>query len=293
MALPVASDNNLSLYIREVNRFSLLTREEERELAFKWFDDEDQEAAHKLVVSNLRFVIKIANEYSSYGFRLLDLIQEGNIGLMTAVKKFDPNKGIRLISYAVWWIRAYIQNYIMRSWSLVKIGTTQAQRKLFYKLAKQRRIVSRRMRELGEAGEEPDMTLNEAIAESLDVSKKDVEAMDVRMSSRDFSLDATLDDDDATTHGDLLASSSADQEELIGLQQEKYRTAEAIQKALGVLSDREARIVRERIMTDSPRTLQEIGDDLGISRERVRQIEARALKKLKGEICQSELELAL
>ncbi|MCA9774058.1 MAG: sigma-70 family RNA polymerase sigma factor, partial [Myxococcales bacterium] len=130
MSVPMATDSNLSLYLSEVSRFPLLTREEEHDLAVRWFEKEDKDAAHTLVVSNLRFVIKIANEYSSYGFKMLDLVQEGNIGLMTAVKKFDPNKGIRLISYAVWWIRAYIQNYIMRSWSLVKIGTTQAQRKL-------------------------------------------------------------------------------------------------------------------------------------------------------------------
>src|SRR5512137_1492584 len=184
MNLPAAS-STLDLYISQINKFSLLTPEEEFKLAVRYKKHNDMEAAEKLVTSNLRFVLKIAHEYRNYRVKFADLIQEGNIGLMHAVKKFDPYKGYRLISYAVWWIRAYIQNFIIKSWSLVKIGTTQAQRKLFFKLnqAKKRlEVLSHKSPEFGE------------IAESLQVKESEIAEMDIRMSNRDLSLDAFVSD---------------------------------------------------------------------------------------------------
>src|SRR5262252_3921550 len=178
---------SLSLYLTEINRYSLLKVEEEQKLARR-FKKGELQAGHRLVTANLRFVVKVAYEYRSYGIRMSDLIQEGNIGLMKAVQKFDPDKGIRLISYAVWWIRAYIQNYILKSWSLVKLGTTQAQRKLFFSLARTRRQLER-------MGGDPDAFDAEKIARMLRVRPKEVEEMQQRMNGRDISLEAPLRDD--------------------------------------------------------------------------------------------------
>ncbi len=195
MKLPVVT-GTLDLYIKEINRFPLLTPEEEFKLAVRLKKNSDMAAAEQLIVSNLRFVVKIAHEYRNYGFKLADLVQEGNIGLIHAVKKFDPYKGYRLISYAVWWIRAYIQNYLIKSWSIVKIGTTQAQRKLFFKLSqakKQLETISRKNPEFAE------------IAESLGVKGTEVAEMDLRMGSRDVSLHEFIGDDGDSSHIDFLA----------------------------------------------------------------------------------------
>ena len=202
MEVPAVT-GTLDLYMAEINRFPILTAEEEFRLAVRLKKYNDMEAAEKLVVSNLRFVVKIAHEYRNYGVKLADLVQEGNIGLMHAVKKFDPYKGYRLISYAVWWIRAYIQNYIIKSWSLVKIGTTQAQRKLFFKLSQARK----RLESLSEKS--PEFA---EIAETLGVRPEEIEEMDMRMSSRDLSLDASVSEDGDSTHMDYLTYEGEDQE---------------------------------------------------------------------------------
>lgn len=274
MNLPAVS-TTLDVYISQINRFNLLSTEEEFKLAVRYKKHNDMEAAEKLVVSNLRFVVKIAHEYKNYGIKLLDMIQEGNIGLMHAVKKFDPYKGYKLISYAVWWIRAYIQNFIIKSWSLVKIGTTQAQRKLFFKLnqaKKKLQTISVKNPEFRE------------IAESLNVKEVEVEEMDRRLNNRDLSLDASIDDEGESTYVDYLTYEGDDQEKSLIKKEETALVKKNIDGALSKLNERESYIVKNRIMADDPETLQEIGDKFNITRERIRQIEKGALKKLQTAI---------
>jgi RNA polymerase sigma-32 factor len=278
--LPVVK-NSLESYLLQINRFPLLTREEEFQLAVRYRKDNDIEAAHKLITSNLKFVVKVAFEYKSYGAKLLDLIQEGNIGLMMAVKKFNPYKGYRFISYAIWWIRAYIQNFIIKTWSLVKIGTTQAQKKLFYKIGKIRKA-------LESNGE--DEKKYELLAHDLDVAKEDIIEMEQRMSSRDLSLDAPFDEGQELTHLDLLKEDSLNQEEAFAQEEEKRIREHDVQGAMKRLNEKEVYVIKNRIMADEPLTLQQIGDHLKLSRERVRQIESEALKKLKKEF-RTQLEL--
>jgi len=275
--LPVVK-NSLETYLVQINQFPLLTPEEEFDLAVKYRKDNDISAAHKLITSNLRFVVKVALEYKSYGVKLLDLIQEGNIGLMMAVKKFNPHKGYRFISYAIWWIRAYMQNFIIKTWSLVKIGTTQAQKKLFYKIGKVRKAL--------ESDPENEKKY-ERLAKDLDVPKEDIIEMEQRMASRDLSLDAPFDEGKELTHLDLLQEESPNQEEVLAHEQEKELREREVQKALKRLSEKEVFIIKNRIMSDEPLTLQEIGLQLNLSRERVRQIESEALKKLKKEMSTS------
>jgi len=261
----------LDLYIAEINRFPLLSAEEEFKIAVRLKKYNDMEAAEKLIVSNLRFVVKIAHEYRNYGFKLADLIQEGNIGLIHAVKKFDPYKGYRLISYAVWWIRAYIQNYLIRSWSIVKIGTTQAQRKLFFKLSqakKELETISKKNPEFAE------------IAESLGVKGSEVAEMDLRMGSRDVSLHEFIGDEGESRHIDLLAYGGDSQESALIKSEEKSLVQKNIAGALANLTERESYIIVNRVMADNPETLQEIGNRFNITRERARQIEKQALKKV-------------
>jgi RNA polymerase sigma-32 factor len=269
-------DQNLDRYIAEVKSYALLGRDEEAALARRFRDEGDVAAAHELVVSNLRFVVKVAHQYKGYGFKLLDLIQEGNIGLMMAVKKFDPERGYRLISYAVWWIRAQIHSYLMKSWSMVKLGTTLSRRKLFFKLRSTRSKLEQEAR--GGKISAADL------AESLGVSERDVNEMDMRMASRDFSLDAHVGEDTSTSHLDMLESQSANQEELIGEAQERALLHETTHQALENLDEREREIIQRRYLAEEPVTLQQIGDDFGVSRERVRQLESRALKKLRGAV---------
>jgi RNA polymerase sigma-32 factor len=252
-----------------------LTQKEEFQLAVRCRKYNDLEAAQKLITANLRFVVKVAFEYKSYGVKLLDLIQEGNIGLMMAVKKFNPYKGYRFISYAVWWIRAYIQNFIIKSWSLVKIGTTQAQKKLFYKIGKVRKALE---------SEGDSEKKYELLAKNLDVAKSDIIEMEQRMSSRDLSLDTPFGDNHELTHLDLLQEDSINQEEALVLEQAKKIRESEVLNAMKRLNEKEVFVIKNRIMADSPLTLQEIGDHLKLSRERVRQIESEALKKLKKEI---------
>ncbi len=273
--LPVVG-NALDLYMAQINQLPILSPEEEFELALKYREKGDIEAAHQLITSNLRFVVKIALEYKNYGLKLLDLIQEGNIGLMMAVKKFDPLRGYRFISYAVWWIRAYIQNFIIKSWSLVKIGTTQAQKKLFYKLGKVRRLLE------APQGDHPQSY--EDIAKDLGVKEEEIHEMEQRMGRRDLSLDLPFDEDQELTPLALLSDDSPDQEDMLIRSQDSQIQRDEISKALASLSERERYIVTHRIMSDNPLTLREIGDTLQLSRERIRQIEKEALTKLRREM---------
>ena len=272
--LPVVK-NSLETYLTQINQFPLLTQEEEFKLATRYRKDNDIEAAQKLITSNLRFVVKVAFEYKSYGVKLLDLIQEGNIGLMMAVKKFDPYKGYRFISYAIWWIRAYIQNFIIKTWSLVKIGTTQAQKKLFYKIGKVRKAL--------ESDQENEKKYD-VLAKDLDVAKEEIMEMEQRMSARDLSLDAPFDEDHELTPLDLLQEGSVNQEDAVIAEQEKKILQAEVLDAMRRLNEKETFVIKNRIMAESPLTLQEIGDHLKLSRERVRQIESEALKKLKREM---------
>lgn len=283
MELPSVT-STLDMYISEIHRFAVLSADEEFTLAVRFKKYNDVEAAEKLVVSNLRFVVKIAHEYRNYGVKLSDLIQEGNIGLMHAVKKFDPYKGYRIISYAVWWIRAYIQNYVIKTWSLVKIGTTQAQRKLFFKLGQAKKKLETLSQKNPEFAE---------IAESLGVKEREIEEMDLRLSHRDLSLDAYINDDGDTTHIDHLTYKGVDQEMALIKKEEMDLVKRNIAGALAHLNERESYIVKHRIMTDSPITLQEIGSKYNITRERARQIEKQALKKLRLALPYFEKEQAL
>ncbi len=270
MQVPAVT-GTLDVYVSEINRFSILTAEEEFRLAVRLTKYNDMEAAEKLVVSNLRFVVKIAHEYRNYGIKLADLVQEGNIGLMHAVKKFDPYRGYRLISYAVWWIRAYIQNYIIKSWSLVKIGTTQAQRKLFFKLSQARKKLESLSEKRAEFAE---------IAETLGVRPEEIAEMDVRMSGRDLSLDASVGEDGDSTHMDYLTYGGEDQETALIRKEEMALVQHNIAGALAGLNEKESFIIRNRVMAESPLTLQAIGDRYHITRERARQIEKQALRKM-------------
>lgn len=270
MQVPAVT-GTLDIYVAEINRFSILTAAEEFRLAVRLKKYNDMEAAEKLVVSNLRFVVKIAHEYRNYGIKLADLVQEGNIGLMHAVKKFDPYRGYRLISYAVWWIRAYIQNYIIKSWSLVKIGTTQAQRKLFFKLSQARKKLESLSEKRAEFAE---------IAESLGVRPEEIAEMDVRMSGRDLSLDASVGEDGDSTYMDYLTYGGEDQETALIRKEEMALVQHNIAGALAGLNEKESFIIRNRVMADSPLTLQAIGDRYHITRERARQIEKQALRKM-------------
>jgi RNA polymerase sigma-32 factor len=264
--------STLEIYIAQINRYPILSADEEFRYAVKFKKYNDMDAAEMLVVSNLRFVVKIAHEYRNYGVKLADLIQEGNIGLMHAVKKFDPYKGYRLISYAVWWIRAYIQNFLIKSWSLVKIGTTQAQRKLFFKLGQAKKKLESLSQKNPEFGE---------IAESLGVKETEIAEMDQRLTYRDLSLDSYISSEGETSHLDNLPYEGEDQETSLIKKEEMEIVKRNIAGALTNLNERESYIVRHRIMTDNPKTLQEIGNKYKITRERARQIEKQALKKLR------------
>ncbi len=268
-SLALVTTDSFSRYIAEINRIPLLTQEEEIELARRYKEDNELATAHRLVTANLRFVVKVAGEYRGYRMRMMDLIQEGNMGLMRAVKKFDPDRGYRLISYAVWWIRAYIQDYIIRSWSLVKVGTTQLQKKLFFKLGKVRGFLE---------GDELDTAEINALT---DGSADDAKVRDFcqRLNSRDFSLDRSITDSD-TTYLDLLADESDGQEKLLMARETEDNRRLMIDQALKQLTPREQEVVAGRFFAGVAKTLQDVGDELGITRERVRQLESNALKKL-------------
>src|ERR671929_2069379 len=272
--------SSLELYLSEINQFPLLTVEEEQELARLYRRKGDTRAAHRLVTANLRFVVKVAYEYRSYGIKMADLIQEGNIGLMKAVQKFDADKGIRLISYAVWWIRAFIQNYILKSWSLVKLGTTQAQRKLFFSLARTRRELEK----FDGATGDMQKASEGAIARKLRVKPGEVLEMQQRMEGRDLSLDAPMGEDGGSSHVDFVMDGADLPDAEIAEQEERHIVQERVLEALSRLDPRERYIIEQRIMNDKPMTLKELGEHFGFSRERARQLEIRAKDKLKAEL---------
>lgn len=273
-SLPALS-NSLQSYLAQIRDYPVLSREEEYELAMRHRETGDLEAARKLIVSNLKFVVRIANEYKNYNVNTLDLIQEGNIGLMKAVRGFDPTKGYRLISYAVWWIRAYIQNHIMKTWSLVKVGTNQSQRKLFYKLRSTKNKIEATGAEMGE-------DIYSEIAKELDVPDSQVIEMDRIMSGKDLSLDANIEGSTERTYVDMLGD-TFDQEQFLEDSQTRPLVAKKIKEALANLKDRERYIIERRVLTDSPETLEKLSRKFGISRERVRQIEKNALNKIRKE----------
>ncbi|RKH14266.1 sigma-70 family RNA polymerase sigma factor [Corallococcus sp. CA053C] len=281
-----SSADSLSTYLSEINQYPLLSPQEEQALS-RSFRAGDLSAGHHLVTSNLRFVVKVAYEYRSYGLKMSDLIQEANIGLMKAVQKFDPEKGIRLISYAVWWIRAYIQNYVLRNWSLVKLGTTQAQRRLFFSLARTRR-------ELEKLGAGDGHIVNaEEIARKLNVKPTEVREMEQRMGGRDLSLDAPVGEDGDATHLDFVESDVASHGDEVADRQQAGITRTLVQRALTRLDPRERFIIEQRVMSDSEMTLSELGEHFGFSRERARQLEIRAKDKLKAELANLMAEAGL
>lgn len=274
----LTSTDPLIMYLNEIRRYKLLTKEEETSLAKKYFESKDPAAAEALVKANLRFVVKVAAEYSKFGAKMIDLIQEGNVGLMHAVREFNPYKGARLITYAVWWIRGYIQEFLMRQYSMVRIGTTQNQRKLFYQLQKEKEA-------LDAMGIEAHTSL---ISSRLGIPEDEVRDMTMRMSGRDVSLDRPLDDDSGVSLGDLQSSAN-DQplDEVLAKEEQLQILKQKIEELRPELSAREKIILEERILNDDPLTLQEIGEKYGITREAVRQMEARLLKKIKSKMAES------
>ena len=274
-ALPfVTAEGGLSHYLEEIRRFPMLEPHQEYMLAKSWREHGDRDAAHKLVTSHLRLVAKIAMGYRGYGLPISEVISEGNVGLMQAVKRFEPEKGFRLATYAMWWIKASIQEYILRSWSLVKMGTTANQKKLFFNLRKAKSKISA----LQEGDLRPDQVAQ--IASRLGVTEKDVVDMNLRLGG-DASLNAPIrEDGDSGEWQDWLADESASQESVMAEGEEMDNRRKALSQALSVLNDRERRIFQARRLADDPITLEELAEEFGVSRERVRQIEVRAFEKV-------------
>ena len=284
-ALPsITPETSLSRYLQEIRKFPMLEVGEEYMLAKRWVDHEDTAAAHKLVTSHLRLVAKIAMGYRGYGLPVSELIGEGNVGMMQAVKRFDPERGFRLATYAMWWIRAAIQEYILRSWSLVKMGTTAAQKKLFFNL--------RRIKGQIQAIEEGDLTPEhvETIAHKLNVSETEVVDMNRRLSASDHSLNAPVRAEGEGEWQDWLVDESPDQEVLLGNAEELSGRRALLVAAMKGLNDRERHILTERRLQDQPMTLEELSKVYNISRERVRQIEVRAFEKLQRAMKSAALE---
>jgi RNA polymerase sigma-32 factor len=262
----------LQMYLSEIKHYKLLTREEERELAIRVIEKKDQRAAYRLVTSNLRLVVKIAMDFHRYWTKsLLDLIQEGNVGLLQAVRKFDPYRGIKFSYYASFWIKAYMLKFIMENWKLVKIGTTQTQRKLFFNLAKERdKLISQ--------GYNPEPRL---LAERLDVKEKEIEEMSQRLSGGDVSLSAPVGEDGREVYGSFLPDSNVAIDEKISEEQSRHLLLRKLAEYRETLSGKELDIFDSRIMAENPLTLQELGDKYKISRERVRQVQEKIIKNIK------------
>jgi RNA polymerase sigma-32 factor len=275
-ALAVMSpEGGLSRYLSEIRKFPMLPKDEEFMLAKRWQEHQDAEAAHKMVTSHLRLVAKIAMGYRGYGLPIGEVISEGNVGLMQAVKKFDPDKGFRLATYAMWWIRASIQEYILRSWSLVKMGTTAAQKKLFFNLRKAKSEIAA----LQEGDLRPEQV--SVIATKLGVLDEEVVSMNRRLSGGDASLNSPLRSDSESEWQDwLVDDQTPSQESVIADTQETNLRMSLLEAAMTELSDRERHILTERRLKDEPTTLEELASEYGVSRERVRQIEVRAFEKL-------------
>ena len=275
-ALPVISpDGGLRRYMQEIQKFPMLSADDEYMLAKRWSEYGDYEAAHKLVTSHLRLVAKIAYGYRGYGLPVAELIAEGNIGLMQAVKKFEPEKGFRLSTYAMWWIRASIQEFVLRSWSLVKMGTSATQKKLFFNLKKMRK----RLKTIDDG---KTLTPDEirTIASELDVNEQDVIDMDSRMLANDKNLNARVGQDGETEWMDMLADPAESHEDILADDQEMRLKKKLLGQALASLNPREQEIIVARRMNEEELTLEELSKQFGISRERVRQIESRALEKM-------------
>ena len=273
-SVDLSPDNNLSRYLQRARNYPMLEASEEVSLAGQWRDDQNTVALERLVTSHLRLVVKIAMGYRGYGLPVGDLIAEGNIGMMQAVRRFDPDRGFRLATYAMWWIRAAIQEYILHSWSLVKMGTTASQKKLFFNL--------RRLKGQLKAIEDGDLRPEHVseIAVRLKVSETDVVSMNRRMLGPDHSLNAPLSDEGDGEWQDRLKSEYADQEYLLSNHQQLVQQRDLLTKAMRGLSQRERHIIKERRLKETPATLQNLSNHFGISRERVRQIEVRAFEKL-------------
>ena len=278
-ALPsISSEGNLSRYLQEIRKFPMLQPEQEYMLAKRWREHGDRDAAHKLVTSHLRLVAKIAMGYRGYGLPLSELISEGNVGMMQAVKRFDPDRGFRLATYAMWWIRAAIQEYVLHSWSLVKMGTTAAQKKLFFNLRK----IKGQLQAIDEGDLSPENVRK--IATELGVPEEDVVNMNRRLAAPDNSLNAPLRSDSEGEWQDWLVDESPDQEDRLGERQELGLRRDLLREAMKLLTGRERDILVERRLKDEPATLEDLSEKYGISRERVRQIEVRAFEKLQKAI---------
>jgi RNA polymerase sigma-32 factor len=287
-ALPtISSEGSLARYLQEIRRFPMLEANEEYMLAKRWQEHGDPEAAHRLVTSHLRLVAKIAMGYRGYGLPLSELISEGNVGMMQAVKRFDPDRGFRLATYAMWWIRAAIQEYILHSWSLVKMGTTAAQKKLFFNLRK----LKGQLQAIDEGDLSPEHVRK--IAKELDVPEADVINMNRRLASPDHSLNAPLRAESEGEWQDWLVDESDDQEQTLGERQELGLRRDLLRAAMAHLTERERDILMERRLRDEPTTLEDLSQKYGISRERVRQIEVRAFEKLQKAIKAAALERRL
>jgi len=280
-------EGNLTRYLQEIRKFPLLEPDEEYMLAKRWREHGDVDAAHRLVTSHLRLVAKIAMGYRGYGLPVAELISEGNVGMMQAVKRFDPERGFRLATYAMWWIRAAIQEYILHSWSLVKMGTTAAQKKLFFNLRK----LKTKLQKVDEGGLTPEQVTK--IAKALNVPEQDVVSMDQRLASPDHSLNAPLRAESEGEWQDWLVDETDDQETRLADREELSNRRDLLAEAMKGLNKRERHILSERRLREEPRTLEELSQEYGISRERVRQIEVRAFEKLQKAMRNKAIEQRL
>ena len=283
----ISNEGNLSSYMEQIKKFPLLEAKEEYMVAKAWKNQGDVKAAHKLVTSHLRLVAKIASGYRGYGLPLSDLISEGNIGMMHAVKRFEPEKGFRLATYAMWWIKASIQEYILRSWSLVKIGTTAAQKKLFFNLKKIKSKIS--------AIEDGDLTPDhvDKIATELSVPHKEVISMNRRISGSDYSLNSPVTDDSSGEWQDWLEDDTQNQEASFADTEEYLIKKNILSDSLEYLNERERDIISERQLSENPLTLEELSNRYGVSRERIRQIEAKAFEKLQTKMTEKAKDINL
>ena len=287
LAIPMAPEGNLSRYLQDIRKFPMLQPQEELDLARRWKEVADEKAAHRLVTSHLRLVAKIAMGYRGYGLPVGELISEGNVGMMQAVKRFDPDRGFRLATYAMWWIRAAIQEYILHSWSLVKMGTTAAQKKLFFNL----RRLKGQMAALEDGDLQPEQVAK--IAHALAVPEQDVISMNRRLTAPDNSLNAPVRADSEGEWQDWLVDTSDSQETVLAESEDMGNRKQLLGDALKTLNERERHILIERRLKDEPTTLEELSQQYNISRERVRQIEVRAFEKLQKSMKQQVVERRL